>query len=191
MDWKEFIEEAIKTNSNIEEITIEKSFLARALLLNFLTAEILDCVKKLAFYKNPKKLKENLQHLISEMESELEQLKMDAADIPALYEGEIEKPDVNTVVAHAIIGIVTEAGELSKNMIDALEVGEFDVINLKEEMFDIDWYKAIASDELGIDWNKGWNNCIRKLRARYGTQFSTEAANNRDLEKERKILSED
>ena len=54
-----------------------------------------------------------------------------------------------------------------------------------------DWYKAIITDELNIEWEDGWEKIINKLKARFGDKFNTDGANNRNLEKEREILEQE
>ena len=62
---------------------------------------------------------------------------------------------VSPRVVHAILGIVTEAGELA----DALKKTvfykdrELDLVNIKEEIGDVAWYLHLLMDELGLDWN--------------------------------------
>lgn len=90
---------------------------------------------------------------------------------------------------HAGIGISTEAGEF----LDALKKHIFygkdlDKVNLAEEMGDLFWYMAIVADELGFEFEEVMTRNIQKLKARYGEKFTEEAAEKRDLERERKIL---
>lgn len=95
----------------------------------------------------------------------------------------------NPRILHAAIGLCTESGEL----IDALKKSTFygrelDVVNVKEEAGDILWYLAILFDELGTDFETEMSRVIEKLEARFPEKFTEEAAYNRDLETERKIL---
>lgn len=90
---------------------------------------------------------------------------------------------------HAGIGISTEAGEF----LDALKKHIFygkdlDKVNLAEEMGDLFWYMAIVADELGFEFEEVMTRNIQKLKARYGEKFTEEAAEKRDLDRERKIL---
>ena len=94
--------------------------------------------------------------------------------------------DVNTRLFHAIIGIVTEGTELLENLTD----GSLDTVNLLEEMGDINWYQAIAMDELNADWEDLLSNIIAKLKKRYPDQFDSKDALNRNLLAERKILED-
>ena len=63
-----------------------------------------------------------------------------------------------------------------------------DRVNLKEELGDVLWYVALAIDELGTSFDEVMEINNAKLAARFGDVFTSEAALNRDLETERKIL---
>lgn len=92
---------------------------------------------------------------------------------------------------HMVIGITTEAGELLDAYKKNLAYGkEIDVVNVKEEIFDIMWYLINLCRMLDVDPEFGMQNNIDKLRARYPEKFTSENAINRDLNKERKILEE-
>ena len=90
---------------------------------------------------------------------------------------------------HAGIGLSTESGEF----LDALKKHIFygkplDKVNLAEEVGDLFWYLAIAADELGFEFEEVMEKNITKLKARYGEKFSSDKAENRNLDKEREIL---
>ncbi len=90
---------------------------------------------------------------------------------------------------HAGIGLSTEGGEFLDALKKHIFYGkELDRVNLAEELGDIFWYLAIASDELGIEFETVMNRNIEKLKARYGEKFSEEKAEKRDLKTEREIL---
>ena len=92
-------------------------------------------------------------------------------------------------IEHAIMGLVTEAGELT----DALKRYKFykqklDRVNLIEEAGDIMWYLAILCDELGVSFETVWEKTIRKLKTRYPEKYTHKNAKIRNLQKERKEL---
>ncbi len=102
----------------------------------------------------------------------------------------ISNPE-NIRLLHASIGACTEAGE----MIDALKKHiyygkELDKVNLREEAGDLLWYLSIMLDVLGTTYEECMKINIEKLAARYPDKFTEEAAINRDLETERKILEQ-
>ncbi len=90
---------------------------------------------------------------------------------------------------HAGIGLSTEGAEFLDALKKHIFYGkELDRVNLAEELGDIFWYLAIASDELGIEFETVMSRNIEKLKARYGEKFSEQRAEHRDLETEREIL---
>lgn len=93
---------------------------------------------------------------------------------------------------HASMGLVTEAGEFQDMIKKHIFYGkERDDVNLKEEIGDILWYCAIALEALGADFESVMKTNIDKLKARYPEKFTEEAAVNRNLDRERKILEDD
>lgn len=90
---------------------------------------------------------------------------------------------------HAGIGLSTEAGEFLDALKKHIFYGkELDKVNLAEEMGDLFWYMAIVADELGFEFEEVMEKNIAKLKARYGEKFTEEAAEKRDLNREREIL---
>ena len=86
-------------------------------------------------------------------------------------------------IAHAIIGITTEAGEL----LDAYKKHRFygralDTKNLKEEIGDIMWYLTVLNGELGYSFQDAMTDNIAKLKKRYPEKF--EDIVDRDVEDE-------
>jgi NTP pyrophosphatase (non-canonical NTP hydrolase) len=92
---------------------------------------------------------------------------------------------------HAGIGLSTESGEFLDALKKHIFYGkELDRVNLAEEIGDLFWYLAIASDELKIDFESVMAKNIEKLKARYGEKFSETKAENRNLNVERTILED-
>lgn len=106
--------------------------------------------------------------------------------------GGIGNRDWGTVemdLLHASMGLVTEAGEFQDMLKKHVFYGKpLDKINLKEEIGDLLWYCAIALEALDTDFQAVMQTNIDKLKARYPEKFTEEKAENRDLDKERKIL---
>ena len=95
----------------------------------------------------------------------------------------------NIRLLHAGIGMCTEAGEFIDQLKKHIFYGKpLDRVNLKEELGDLCFYIGVAMDVLETDFDTEQRKNIAKLKARYGDKFSAEAAINRDLDKERKIL---
>lgn len=92
-------------------------------------------------------------------------------------------------IEHAVMGLVTEAGELMSEIKRAkIYKKDLDKVNLIEEAGDLFWYLALLCDDLGVDFETVWEINIKKLRARYPEKYAHDKALIRDLEKERKIL---
>ena len=73
---------------------------------------------------------------------------------------------------HAMLGIVTEAGEftdaIKKNLIYNKPL---DRTNMVEELGDLTWYIGLAIMALGSTWGEVFEANIRKLAARYPERF--------------------
>ena len=92
-------------------------------------------------------------------------------------------------VLHAVMGIVTEAGEL----MDACKRKGFygkpmDIPNVIEEMGDLMWYMAILCRKLNVSLEEVMDLNIQKLKKRYPNNFNSEDALNRDTRAERKVF---
>lgn len=114
-------------------------------------------------------------------------LKTESPVTPELVDRVSDKSNIRLL--HAAIGMCTESGEFIDQLKKHIFYGKpLDKVNLKEEIQDTLYYIGIAMDELGTDFDKEQVKNIAKLRARYGDKFTSEAAINRNLEKERKVL---
>jgi NTP pyrophosphatase (non-canonical NTP hydrolase) len=92
---------------------------------------------------------------------------------------------------HSISGIITEGGELAAEALRYItEGGELDKVNLMEEYGDTSYYVAQGSNEVGYTLEETLVTNNTKLEARYKGGFSENAANNRNLDVERKILED-
>lgn len=110
------------------------------------------------------------------------------------YEAVVERlKDVGTLrLLHAAMGMCTETGEFMDMLKKHILYGKaIDKVNLKEELGDLEWYVALAIDELKTTFGYIFETNIEKLRARYPNKFTEKDALNRDLDKERKILERD
>ena len=99
--------------------------------------------------------------------------------------------DVTARLEHAVMGIVTEAGELMDQIKHTKIYGhKLDKVNMKEEAGDVMWYLALLARELNSSFEEMWERNIRKLEKRYPKKFTSERAKreNRELSKEREEL---
>lgn len=95
----------------------------------------------------------------------------------------------NIRLLHALIGFLTEAGEIAEAITShifspALEVPNLNAINLIEEGGDLFWYMAIFADALSVTFDDMQDRNLRKLSSRYPDKFTEFRALNRDLGEE-------
>lgn len=90
---------------------------------------------------------------------------------------------------HAVIGLVTEAGEAADMMKKHIFYGKpIDKVNLAEEVGDLLWYAAIVCRLTGLSVEQLMEMNINKLAKRFPEKFTEELAENRDLAAERATL---
>lgn len=90
---------------------------------------------------------------------------------------------------HGLLGVVSEAGEMTDALLEGLESGAaLDTVNFGEELGDQFWYLALLLTALKLDPASVASKNIAKLKARYPDKFTAERALNRDLLQERSIL---
>jgi len=80
---------------------------------------------------------------------------------------------------HAILGIISELGELY----DSVLMG--DRINTIEELGDLEWYLALARKAVSTTQDEVQEANIRKLMERFPDKFNEKDVVNRDLDAER------
>ncbi len=113
--------------------------------------------------------------------------KTESCDWPKIKERTSNVFQLRTL--HSAMGICTEAGELMDALKKFIFYGkDLDVVNVKEELGDLNWYIALMCDNLNISLEDIWETNIEKLAARYPDKFTEKDALNRNLNKERKIL---
>lgn len=202
MNRKEFQKLAVRTESIVEnpKLTVRDYHIFKEALNAYNNiVEILDIYKKHIFYGREVGLidvcefsriaKDSLYmvHLASlEQQRAIETLKLgESLDI------QTESLPADSRVLHAILGTITEHGELGIAMQKALDTGEFDLVNVCEELGDSDWYKALFYEATGISWENVQSMIIKKLEIRYPKKvFDGASANERDLIAERTFLEE-
>lgn len=178
---------AIRTESMVSDLNGQTDNLKKALELVSIAGGILDQVKRSIYYGakgayNPDKLNALTERLL-----QVEPFEFTGPEMISNSDS-VEIPNVNTRVIHGIVGAITETAELADALIQYLETGEFDVVNLIEEIADVEWYTAVLQDELDFPLEGLFQFLIAKLSARYGEKFSDESAVLRDIGSERDVM---
>jgi len=212
MDKKEFQKLAIRTESIVEQIQMRGDKLSNfisLLILHSQTVDLLDKYKKNIFYGEDIDEEQFKKDLISISHT------VDALKIVGNYELTVSDNPLNTYyqldidprVFHALLGTITEHGEISealsrgfddfKDMIigstyntkNVVNV-KIDLINICEELGDSDWYKALFYEATNISWDTVQEMIIKKLEIRFADKIFTEdEAKERDLVAERELLN--
>lgn len=172
---------AIRTESRIDEVVVNERLLTSTIQGIISLGNILDMLKKNVFYGkeiNFGMVSYHFQIAIDTLNSASTMSQTDMEQKNTLL--------VNPRLFHAVVGTVTEGVEL----LEALDLykAELDNTNIAEEFGDINWYQAIAFDEMGVDWQTVLDAIITKLRERYPDKFTSDDAINRNLDAEREIL---
>ena len=107
------------------------------------------------------------------------------------YKGVAERSANNAKGIHYALGLVTESGEIADAYKKHVAYGsKLDVTNIKEELGDLLFYVARYMELYGWTFEDVMQLNTDKLKARYPDKFTQDAAENRDLVKEREILEE-
>ena len=192
MNLKEYTKLATRTESRPDEVLVNPELLVNVLYIFTAAGRMLDQIKKHAFYRKDYSV-ENFTIDYSMIERAMYDLQSARINGTSEEMGEEKVEAINLRLLHAIIGIATESTELCEALYNTLTGSEVDLVNLREENGDINWYQAIfydAMEELGFEghWDDDLETNIAKLRARYPDKFTNENAINRDVDKEREIL---
>lgn len=131
------------------------------------TAKLIDAAKRGLFYNKTDRLGEYLEAAANPL------------GLP--YEDEPE-------VIHAVIGMEGEVSEISEAAFDDTLSASEKRAKIIDEAGDTLWYMALLFKHFDITFDEVFDANIAKLAARYPDKFSTDAAVNRDLEKESNVL---
>jgi hypothetical protein len=181
--FKEFTQLALRTESVVDEASINVEAF-KALLDVFITAgTLLDFMKKGIFYGDYTKYDTHFVEIVGALNDRVLQYII-------AERNEIREPvtDLNFRIVHGLLGTITESSEIAEILRKYLDTKSVDSVNVCEEYSDSDWYKAITFNELQLDEQIGRANVINKLRVRFPDKFSAENAASRDLKAEREQL---
>ena len=189
MNLTSYTKDAIRTESLIPVVATDIPRLTTLLALMVAAGNLIDVIKKDAFYglpSDPTKLQARTQRIARNEIAILQSAAFFADPLPTDDET-IDHIDPRLI--HAILGVSTESVEMIEPLLKSILSGQpMDSVNLQEEGADTCWYLAILYSALGASWDESLERNIAKLRARYPEKFNGEDARNRDLAKERDIL---
>ena len=198
MNLKEYIQEAVKTESKIEHVKVNPDLIVNILYLFNAAGRMLDQVKKHVFYGKDYSV-ENFSVDYTSCITALQALTLIQVNGSSEDMKEEDHKQIDSRVFHAIMGIATEATELTEALYKVLitEGLKPDYINIREENGDLNWYQAILYDamrELGIEgtWEDDLQKNIDKLqKKRYkGGTFTQEEALYRNIDDEISVYKE-
>jgi hypothetical protein len=182
----DFIPLALRTESTVAPLTLDLAVFKEVLSASVAAGNLADFLKKKAAYNKPIDLAK-WQAYVADMAKAADYLK-NITSQDSFNDANGNVIELDTRIFHGVIGLFTESTELMEAMQTALDVGQWDVVNIKEELGDQEWYKAILVDAIGANMEAIQDRVIEKLRARYPEKYTDEAAINRDLVTERAIL---
>lgn len=190
MDRKEFQQLAVRTESVVDEMVMSERdfhvFLETLRAFVSLT-EVLDIYKKHIFYNRPIDGNKQLNELMDASNF----VERALSNVTAQVDETQVKVDINPRVFHALLGTITEHGEIAIALEKGLETGILDLVNICEELGDSDWYKALFYEATGIEWEVVQKMIIKKLEIRFRNKIFKEGeANERDLEAERALMED-
>ncbi len=178
MNLDQYVQDATRTESQIEKVSLEDAEVFYAALRIFIqSGTILDMYKKNVFYGK----EINWEHILHKLEK-IEHLSN------FFTSGKEDQLNIDPRVFHALIGTATEETELMEALQKSIEGEEIDYVNVMEEFGDINWYEAIGCDATGVSFEDILTTNIKKLRKRFPDKFTSENAIERDLDVERNTL---
>jgi len=188
MDTEQYITEALKTESKVDQVVVNPALLGAVFEIMISSGNMLDQIKKHVFYQRDY----DFDKLVNEFFNIINALDYLKPALEDIQKGNAVE-GVTTFdprIFHSIVGLTTESVEL----LEALSQPEFDKVNFIEELGDLNWYQAIGIDAVDSSFASVMETNINKLsksdKARYKDGFSADEANNRDLDAEREVLEE-
>lgn len=185
MNFEEFTKNALRTESVITNANINMDEFQTLIDIFITVGTLLDYTKKGIFYNNYSKFDDNYIPLVERLNDQVSELLESGRKDHVNVE---QSDTLNFRVVHGLLGCMTESVEIAEHLLTHLSTGEIDAIGIQEEFNDFNYYQALGHDELGLNFEKGLENVISKLRIRYPDKFDEVLAANRNLEAERREL---
>ena len=177
--FSHFVARARATERKVDRLLADDELVRRLIHVASTTAALLDLYKKSFYHQQP--IPEDL------FESRLESASKALRELPrGPGSDELSRQDPRLLLA--LIGIFTEAGELLETLEPEASGEPYEAVRVWEELGDLNWYQAIALDELGTSLETVLEMNIAKLKARYPRRFTLREALHRDHAAERAAL---
>lgn len=187
MELTQYVKDATRTESRIDNVTVDMTKLTLVANLFIHAGNLLDMIKKNQFYGKPVDINAWNAHIQS-----LHDLSGADGALLLPEQTDLRTSDLLPVdprVFHGCVGVATEGTELFEALMKAVTgINNIDAVNVQEECVDACWYIAILHDALQMSWDDGLERNIAKLKKRYPGKFTSEDAIERDVEAERRIL---
>ena len=185
---KEYLEQSGRTASKLDVVRkdlyptdAKLAFDLTNLMVNGQTA---DLMKRGLFYKEPN----------AKLQERADAFKIKAEEMYTATGQHIEADrkftDEQIDIIHAALGLISEAGEIIEEVVMSfIDKRPTDHTNLREESGDVLWYEALLLRTIKSKFEDEAGRNLSKLAKRYPEKFTSEAALNRDLDAEKKVLS--
>lgn len=186
----QFTQDALSTESVVDSINLNRETFIYTIKAAIASAQLLDQFKRSMFYGSKFTFDQaKLDHYAAQLRSAAISLEGATRNITS---GEVSDLEVDTRIVHGVVGTATEAGELLEALLVYIETGEFDTINLKEEIGDVQWYQHILANAANTTIDECLEAVVQKLKdkkkGRYKDGYSHAAAISRDVSNERELL---
>lgn len=187
MELTRYVKEATRTESRIDNVTVDLTTLTLVANMFIHAGNLLDMIKKNQFYGKPVDINAWNAHIQS-----LHDLSGADGALLLPEQTDLRTSDLLPVdprVFHGCVGVATEGTELIEALMKAVTgINNIDAVNVQEECIDACWYIAILHDALEQSWDDGLERNLAKLKKRFPGAFDMLNAVYRDLDAERKIL---
>lgn len=187
MELTRYVKEATRTESRIDNVTVDLTTLTLVANMFIHAGNLLDMIKKNQFYGKPVDINAWNAHIQS-----LHDLSGADGALLLPEQTDLRTSDLLPVdprVFHGCVGVATEGTELIEALMKAVTgINNIDAVNVQEECIDACWYIAILHDALEQSWDDGLERNLAKLKKRFPDAFDMLNAVYRDLDAERKIL---
>lgn len=186
MDLAQYQEQAIRTESRINNITVNFTAFKGFVEAYVAVGNIIDAYKKNLFYSremNSDAINAHANRAVHSITTAIREFNSDDQQPPGMIH-------INPRMFHAMVGVCTESVELAEALLKVMDGVPQDDVNIQEEFFDVLWYVLVGHDVMQKDMNATLQMGFAKLQKRFPEKFTNEAAINRDVAAERTIMEE-